>query len=74
MQTVEADKFSHPCYQNPNPSDTVSDKWSIQRFHGYSRSVEAHTCRSDQGETGNQTGKPENHIEYQIRKPDSIFY
>ena len=42
----------------------------------YSRSVEAHNCRSDRRETGTQIGqrgKTENCIGYQIRKPVNIF-
>ena len=39
------------------------DKWSIQRFCNYSRSVEAHNCHSDQRETGTQIGKTKNHID-----------
>ena len=45
-------------------------------FSGYSRSVEAHNCRSDRRETGTQIGhigKTENRIGYQIRKPVTIF-
>ena len=64
--TVKTDKFSHLSYQIPNRSDTVSDKWSIGRFRGYSRSVEALNCRSDREETRSQVGKTENHIGYQI--------
>ena len=33
------------------------------------RSVEAHNCRSDRGDTGTQIGKTENHIGFQICKP-----
>ena len=45
-------------------------------FSGYSRSVEAHNCRSDRRETGTQIGhigKTENRFGYQIRKPVTIF-
>ena len=45
-------------------------------FSGYSRLVEARSCRSDRRETGTQIGligKTENCIGYQSRKPVSIF-
>ena len=45
-------------------------------FSGYSRLVEALSCRSDRRETGTQIGligKTENCIGYQSRKPVSIF-
>ena len=45
-------------------------------FSGYSRSVEAHNCRSDRRETGTQIGhigKTGNRFGYQIRKPVTIF-
>ena len=48
----------------------------LSAFSGYSRSVEAHNCRSDRRETGTQIGhigKIENRIGYQIRKPVTIF-
>ena len=47
--------------------------WSIKRFRGYSRSVEANNGRSDLIQIGTQRGKTENHIGYQIRKLISIF-
>ena len=45
------------------------DKWSIQRFRGNSRSVEAHNGRLNRRETGIQIGKSENHIGNQIWRP-----
>ena len=60
MQNHQIDNFLHPSYQN-------SDKWSIQRFDGYSRLVEVHNCRSDQREIGTQIGKVENQIQRPIR-------
>ena len=77
-KTVKTDKFSHLTYKHSNRSDTwhvVSDgdKWSIQRFRGFSRSVEAHNCHSDQRETETQIAKTENRIGYQIWKHISVF-
>ena len=57
---IKIDNFLHPSYQN-------SDKWSIQRFDGYSRLVEVHNCRSDQREIGTQIRKVENQIQRPIR-------
>ena len=45
-------------------------------FSCYSRSMEAHNCRSDRRETGTPTSsnrKTENRIEFQIRKSVNIF-
>ena len=53
-KTVKTDKCSHSSSQNANLFRYGVDKWSIQRFCGYSRSVEAHNGRLDQRETGIQ--------------------
>ena len=61
--------------QNPTRSNTVLTRGLIQRFHGYSRSDEAHNGRLDERETGIQIGKSKNHIRDQIRSPlDKYFW
>ena len=50
------------------------DKGNIQRFHGYSRSDEAHNGRLDERETGIQIGKSKNHIRDQIRSPLDKYF
>ena len=73
-KTVKADKFSHPSYQNPNRSD-------IEVTSGAKRVFAAMLCVAwrrklplrRKRNCGTQKGKTENHIEYQIQKPKSIF-
>ena len=67
--TAKTDKFSHLSYQIPNRSDTVSDKWSIGRFRGYSRSVEALNCRSDREDQKPEWEKPKTTLDTKSEKP-----
>ena len=73
-KTAKNDKFSHPSYQNPNRTYTVSDKWSMPRFRGYSRSVEVHHCRSDRGETGTQKEKSKTTSDTKSKNSLVVFY
>ena len=73
-KTAKNDKFSHPSYQNPNRTYTVSDKWSMPRFRGYSRSVEVHHCRSDRGETGTQKEKSKTTSDTKSENSLVVFY
>ena len=50
------------------------DKWNIQKFRGYSRSVEAHNGRLDRRENGIQIAQSENFIGIQIRSPLDRYF
>ena len=73
-KTAKNDKFSYPNYQNPNRTYTVSDKWSMPRFRGYSRSVEVHHCLSDRGETGAQKEKSKTTSDTKSENSLVVFY
>ena len=73
-KTAKNDNFSYPNYQNPNRTYTVSDKWSMPRFRGFSRSVEVHHCRSDRGETGAQKEKSKTTSDTKSENSLVVFY
>lgn len=73
-KTVKKDKFSHPSYQNPNRTDTVSDKWGVQKFRNLLRSVKEHYCRSDQEETGTQKEKSKTTSDTKSENSLVVFY